>query len=151
MMIALALTATLLLAQSTTPPTAEQRVERRVKFLTEQLSLSWAQQEQATTIFLAVAKVDHANRTGMKTAQETMRTAIKNNDSAAIDVAAKGISSLMAQGISTEAKAQAAFYQLLTPEQQANRAALGSPGFGGHGPGRPGRPGVPIGAAAAVE
>jgi Spy/CpxP family protein refolding chaperone len=145
-MMMLALAATLLLAQQgpPSPPSAEQRVAHRVKFLTEQLSLTSAQQEQATTIFLAAAKAEDGTHANMKAAHDALQTAIKNNDAAAIDAAAKTIAALTAQSISSEAKAQAAFYQTLTPEQQSNRAALGGgPGMfmRGHGHEGPGGPG----------
>jgi len=146
-MMLLAVAATLLLAQQAppTPPTPQQRVEHRVKFLTEELSLTAAQQEQATTIFLAAATSEDSARNSMKTAHDALKTAVKNNDGAAIDAAAKTIGTLTAQSISAEAKAQAAFYQILTPEQQSNRAALGGPGPFGHGEGfgRHGGPGGP--------
>jgi Spy/CpxP family protein refolding chaperone len=144
-MILLAVATTLLLAQQgpPSPPSAEQRVAHRVKFLTEELSLTTAQQEQATTIFLTAAKGEDGTHTSMKAAHDALQTAIKNNDAAAIDAAAKTIATLTTQSISSEAKAQAAFYQTLTPEQQSNRAAIGGgPGMfmRGHGHEGPGGP-----------
>jgi Spy/CpxP family protein refolding chaperone len=115
-----------------------------VQFLPQELSLTAAQQEQATTIFLAAATAEDSSRTNVKAAHDALKAAIKNNDGAAIDAAAKTIATLTAQSISAEAKAQAAFYQILTPEQQSNRVALGGPGPFGHGEGF-GRHGGPDG------
>lgn len=94
-------------------------VQHRVNFMTKLLSLTPAQQQQATTIFTnaqATEKTVHGN---MKAAHEGLQQAIVSNNAAAIDQSAVTIGNLMTQGISTRAKAEAAFYQILTPEQQA--------------------------------
>jgi Spy/CpxP family protein refolding chaperone len=74
----------------------------------------------------------------MKTAHEALDAAVKSNDSAGITQAATNIGNLMAQMVAAHAKASAAFYQILTPDQQAkfNQLEDHGPGFAvGFGPG----------------
>lgn len=118
-------------------------VQRRVSMLTTLLTLTTAQQQQATTIFTNAATADATVFSSMKTARQNLDTAIKNNDSASIDQLATTIGNLTAQLTSTQAKADAAFYQILTADQQTKYAqleasgALFGPGPGpGPGPGR---------------
>jgi len=135
--------ASCLLAQSTTrtPPDPATMAQHRVTRLTTLLTLTAAQQQQATNIFTNSATADANVRTGLKTAHQALSDAIKKNDTAGIDRAATTIGSLTAQVASTDGKAEAAFYQILTPDQQTKLAALkghGGPGMfggpGGHGP-----------------
>jgi Spy/CpxP family protein refolding chaperone len=96
-----------------------QMVQHRVDFLTNKLDLSPAQQQQATTIFtneISLAKSQHDQ---MRTAHQGLQTAIKNNDPAGIEQSAQTIGSLTSQSISAHAKAEAAFYQTLNPDQQS--------------------------------
>jgi Spy/CpxP family protein refolding chaperone len=75
-----------------------------------------------------------------------LSSAIKTNDTAAIDQAAATIGNLTAQMISNHAKAQAAFFQILTPDQQAKMTQFESrhEHFGGpEGMGRGAHPGKP--------
>jgi Spy/CpxP family protein refolding chaperone len=114
-----ALAATLLFAQTPPkPPDPAMRVQHRVNFLTTVLSLTAAQQQQATTIFTSAANTASSLHSNMKTAHENLRTAIKSNDTAGIDQAAATIGGLTKQLTSAQAKAHAAFYQILTPDQQ---------------------------------
>ena len=94
-------------------------VQRRVNFLTTILSLTSTQQQQATTIFTNAATTAATVRNNMKTAHQSLGNAVKNDDTSSIDQISITIGNLMAQMISTEAKANAAFYQILTPDQQA--------------------------------
>jgi Spy/CpxP family protein refolding chaperone len=119
-------------------------VQHRVTFLTTLLTLTTAQQQQATTIFTNAASSAAAVHGSMKTAHEALKTAINANDAATIDQTATTIGTLTAQMTSIEAKAQAAFYLILTPEQQTKLTQFesqGGHGFGGamgpagfHGP-----------------
>jgi Spy/CpxP family protein refolding chaperone len=135
--------ATLLLAQTAPtnapqPPDPATMAQRRVQHLTTLLNLSAAQQQQATTIFTNAATAASAARNNMRSAHQALATAVKNNDAAAIDQAAAAIGTLTAQMTSAEAKANAAFYQILTPDQQSKLSQLEAerPGFGlGMGPG----------------
>lgn len=142
-----ALATSLLLAQRPGPRTPEMMVQHRVDSLTTQLGLTSAQQQQATTIFTNAATAGASMHGNLKLAHQNLQAAVKNNDTAGIDAAATAIGNFTAQQISNESKAQAAFYQILTPDQQAkfaqhaDRAGFGrGAGFGG-GPGRNGAPG----------
>jgi Spy/CpxP family protein refolding chaperone len=123
------------------PPDPATRVQHRVKYLTTVLSLSAAQQQQATTIFTNAANSAESLHQSMRTAHQNLDTAVKNNDSAAIDQAANTVGNLMGQMTAIHAKADAAFRQILTPDQvsKLNELKDEGPGFGKHmmfGPGR---------------
>ena len=120
------------------PPDPTTMAQHQVKFLTTVLSLTSAQQQQALTIFSNAASSEFGTHDSMKTAHETLAAAVKNNDGAGITQAATTIGNLMAQSVATHAKASAAFYQLLTPDQQTkfNQLEDHGPGFAvGFGPG----------------
>jgi Spy/CpxP family protein refolding chaperone len=71
----------------------------------------------------------------MHAAHQTLDTAVKTNDGAAIDQAATTIGNLTAQLTATHAKAEAAFYQILNSDQQNKFSTLHQRGPGMHGPG----------------
>lgn len=144
LMALLVMAGTLAYAQQRQPPDPAQMVQHRVDFLTEKLNLSSAQQKQAATIFTDAATNQKSSHDQMKAAHESLQSAVTKNDGAAIDQAANSIANLMAQSIATRAKAEAAFYQTLTPDQQAKYSQLRHRGpgmFGFHH----GGPGVPDG------
>jgi Spy/CpxP family protein refolding chaperone len=119
-----------------TPPDPATMVQHRVSRLTTLLTLTAAQQQQATTIFTAAATADQTARASLQTARQNLNTAIKNNDAGGIDQAATTIGSLTAQTTLSDAKAQAAFLQILTPDQvtKYNQLGAGGRGFGRGGP-----------------
>jgi Spy/CpxP family protein refolding chaperone len=143
-----AVATSLLLAQKPgNRPTPEAMVQHRVDSLTTELGLTSAQQQQAATIFTNAATAGASVHSNLRLAHQNLEAAVKNNDTAGIDAAATAIGNLTAQQISNESKAQAALYQILTPDQQAkfaqhaDHAGFGrGAGFGG-GPGRNGAPG----------
>jgi Spy/CpxP family protein refolding chaperone len=90
-----------------------------VKYLTTLLSLTTAQRQQATAIYTNSATAEESVHLGLRSAHESLRTAIKNNDGASIDQASNALAQEIAQSTSTRAKADAAFYQILTPDQQS--------------------------------
>jgi Spy/CpxP family protein refolding chaperone len=120
------------------PPDPAARIQDHVNFMTTVLSLTPAQQQQATTIFTNAANSSKSLHDQMKTAHDALNTAIQKNDTTAIDQTAATIGSLTTQMISSHAKAQAAFNQTLTPDQQAKMSQLHSHEHGMHGPGGPG-------------
>jgi len=134
-----ALLTSLALAQTANnPPSTATRIQHRVNFLTTVLSLTTAQQQQATTIFTNAANSNAGLQASFKTARQQMKTAVQNNDTATIDSTATTIGNLVAQMAATKAKAYAAFYQILTPDQQTKAAQLQSQmggRFGHKGPG----------------
>jgi len=114
-------------------------VAHRVEYLTTVLSLTSAQQQQATTIFANAATAESGVHDNLRAARQSLQTAIAGNDGPGIDQAAATIGSLTTQLTSLQAKARAAFYQILTAEQQSKLTKLESQ----HGPG--GRPSPPPG------
>jgi Spy/CpxP family protein refolding chaperone len=97
---------------------AASMVQRRVNFLTTLLSLTNNQQTEATTILTNAAASAAVVRTSLRTARQSLADGVTRNDSATIDQASTTIGNLTAQLTSTEAKSDAAFYQILTPDQQ---------------------------------
>jgi Spy/CpxP family protein refolding chaperone len=152
--IAAVLFATVVMAQrmrpmnngSGTPPDPATMIARRVSRLQTLLNLTDAQAAQATTIFTNAATAESPLRTSLMTAHSALQDAIKANNTAVIDQQAATIGSLSGQITGIQAKADAAFYALLTTDQQTKYNELGARGFGpaGMGPGRFGmRPGGP--------
>lgn len=113
------------------PPAPEEMVQHRVKMLTTLLSLTSAQQQQATAIFTNAATTTSGVHASLRAAHQDLNVAVKSNDTAAIDRLAAQIGNSMAQLTSTEAKAKAAFYQILTPEQQTKLSQFQSEAHGG--------------------
>lgn len=124
-----------------TPPNPADMANHQVKRLTTLLSLTSAQQQQATTIYTNAAKSEQTIREGEKESHDSLRTAIKANDTASIDQLSTKMAQAMAQMTSIKAKADAAFYQILTADQQTKLSDLESQHIGvldGHGgPGGP--------------
>jgi Spy/CpxP family protein refolding chaperone len=136
MLLLVAVATTLLMAQSgPKPPEPATMVQHRVEFLTNMLNLSQSQQNQATTIFTSAEQSVVATMQSMHAAHQTLDTAVKTNDGAAIDQAATTIGNLTAQLTATHAKAEAAFYQILNSDQQNKFSTLHQRGPGMHGPG----------------
>jgi Spy/CpxP family protein refolding chaperone len=100
-------------------PKNEAKSAKYLNSLTTLLSLSSGQQAQATTIFGAAVTAHAALRNNLKTARASLSAAVKNNDSAGINQASGAIGNLTAQITAAGASANAAFYQILTPEQQS--------------------------------
>ena len=125
------------------PPNPAQMAGNHISRLATLLNLNASQQAQATTIF----KDQHAAMSGifsgMRAARTALETAVENNDASGISTQAAQIGSLTTQQVENRAKAEAAFYAILTPDQQTKYKQLqsmhgGPEGFGGHGPGHPG-------------
>jgi Spy/CpxP family protein refolding chaperone len=140
------LSASVLFAQrSGTPPTPAEMIANRVARLTTLLSLTTAQQAQATTIFTNQQTAESSLVSSMQAARTALKTAVQANDLTGIVTQATQIGSLTAQQVEIQAKAEAAFYAILTADQQTkyNQRPFGGPGgprggggFGGPGPAR---------------
>jgi Spy/CpxP family protein refolding chaperone len=129
-------------AQSSgTAPTAAQMVAAKVARLTTLLTLTTAQQADATTIFTNEQTALAPLITSMQTARTALQTAVQKNDLTGIDTQATLIGSLTTQEVEVHSKADAAFYAILTPDQvtKYEQIETRSPGGFGRGPG----PGVP--------
>ena len=143
----LALTSVFAMAQHGNPPDPGKMAQHHLNFLTKQLSLTPQQQQQASTIFSEAATNAKATHGQMRAAHDSLKAAIQKNDAAGIEQAANTIGNLTTQMISSHAKAQAAFYQILTPDQQTKMNEMESRHHGmgmmrgrgfGHGHGGPG-------------
>lgn len=144
-LLTMGLAASMVLAQGPQGPRdPATHIQRHVQHLTTLLSLTPAQQQQATTIFTNAMNGAPSFHSDMKTAHQNLQTAIKNNDQNGITQAATTIGNLTSQMVASHAKAQAAFYQILTPDQQtklnqleSEHTGMGGKGFGGPGHFRP--------------
>jgi Spy/CpxP family protein refolding chaperone len=113
---------------------------RQVTFLTQLLTLTTGQQTQATAYFTAAITANQALDTQETAAWTALVTAVKANNTANITTQANAIGSIEAQRTANTAKADAAFYALLTTDQQTkldsiNNDGFFGPGFGIHVPG----------------
>jgi Spy/CpxP family protein refolding chaperone len=134
-----AICAGLALAQHT-PPDPSAMAQREVEHLTQRLTLTSAQQAQATTLFTSSQTANQSIMTNLRQAHTALAAAIKGNDANAIASLTTQIGTLTGQMMANTAKADAAFYATLTPDQQAKYTPStgfgGGPagGFGGRGP-----------------
>ena len=147
----LALASAFAMAQQGNQPDAGKMAQHHLNFLTKQLSLTPQQQQQASTIFSEAATNAKATHDQMRAAHDSLKAAIQKNDSAGIEQAANTIGNLTTQMITAHSKAQAAFYQTLTPDQQAKMNQMESQhhgmGMHGHRFGHAGPGGPPPGAS----
>ena len=118
-----------------TPPDPATMIARRVNMLAAELSLTDAQKAGATTIFTNAYTASESIRTSLQANRTSLNTAVKNNDTAAIDQLSAAAGSLDGQLMAINNKADAAFYAILTAAQKAIYDSM--PG-GGRGPGGPG-------------
>ena len=114
-------------------------IEMRVTMLTRFLELTPDQVTQATTIFTNAANASQTLRTSSTENRTALREAIKANNFAAIDQLSNALGITSGQLMAIEAKAEAAFYAILTADQKAKYDQRGGFGFGpGGGPMGPG-------------
>lgn len=139
--IGLAIAASLTFGQRVyTPPTPAQIVANEVARLTKLLTLTTAQQAEATTIFTTEQSALAPITASMQSARTALKTAVQNNDRGGISVQASAIGSLTTQEVEAQSTANAAFYAVLTPAQQTlynQRRGPGASGGRGGGFGGP--------------
>ena len=123
------------LAQNT-PPSPAGMVQHRVQHLTQALTLNSGQQAQATTIFTTEQNANQPIMASLKVAHTSLTAAIKTNNTVDIATISGQIGNLEGQITQNEATANAAFYGILTPDQQAKYHVGG--GFAARGFGGPG-------------
>ena len=99
-------------------PKSAAKQTKYLNSLTALLSLTPAQQEQAATIFANAAGTRVAAHSELQAVHQTLADAVKNNDATSISRASRSLGALLSQRISNGALANAAFFQLLTPDQQ---------------------------------
>lgn len=107
--------------------------QHRVKFLTTLLTLSSSQQQSAVTIFTNAATTNMTASASLRTARQSLQTAIQGNDSGSLSQIANTIGTLTAQTTLTNAQAELAFYQLLNPTQQTQYTQYQTQGRGRFG------------------
>ncbi|MCX6627034.1 MAG: hypothetical protein NTW28_05335 [Candidatus Solibacter sp.] len=112
------------------PPDAATMVAHQVSFLTTLLTLSTGQVTQATTIFTTALNSITPIETQITTAETALSAAIKTNTTATITTQATTIGTLQGQIVAINAKADAAFYLLLTADQKTKLDSLGADFFG---------------------
>lgn len=127
-----------------TPPAPADIASHIVARLTKLLDLNSSQQTEATTIFTTEETTLATLRTSLQNAHTALQTAITGNDSSAIATQATQIGTLTGQQVQAQATASAAFYAILTADQQSKYTTLG-PLLGPGGPGGFGGPGGPGG------
>ena len=110
-------------------------VQNRVARLTTLLALNSSQASQATTIFTNAQTALAPFETALRDARQALPAAVKSNAAATIDQLATAIGSATAQVTAIQNKADAAFYAILTPDQQTKLGQAGPGGVGGFGPG----------------
>jgi hypothetical protein len=117
-------------------------VANQVARLTSLLTLTTAQQAQATTIFTNALNAITPLQTSEATAQQALPAAVRSNATSTIDQLSTTIGSMTSQIIAIQNKADAAFYAILTSDQQTKLSQtnfLNGPGGFGPGPGLGGR------------
>jgi LTXXQ motif family protein len=95
------------------------KLTKYMNFLSAFLSMTSAQQQQATNIFTTAISSKTALRGQVQAAHVALSNAVKTNDGTAINQASAAIGALGAQRRALGATANASFYQLLTPAQQS--------------------------------
>ncbi len=145
---AFVLASALLLAQRPGPggpPNSADMVQRHVEMLSEHLSLTAAQKQQATTILTDSESSQVTLRQSLRSAHEALNAAIQKNDANGIEAASAQVGSLTGQMTASQARAHAALFQTLTPDQQTQFKSMPmgmGPGMGRGGPGGPGGAGA---------
>jgi Spy/CpxP family protein refolding chaperone len=121
-----------------TPPTPEQMAQHEVSRYTTLLSLNSSQEAEATTIFTTAATTERSLRTTERSTHEALQTAVRADDTAAIEQSATNLGQISGEMTAARALAQAKFYATLTAEQKTKFAELERGFHGEHGgPGGP--------------
>ena len=119
-----ALSAALVLAQRPpgpggAPPDPQTMIPMRVGFLANALTLTDDQKAKATTILTDAFTASQSIRANERTNHQAISDAVKQNNTASIDQFAITAGTLAGQLVAIDAKANAAIYAMLTPDQQA--------------------------------
>jgi Spy/CpxP family protein refolding chaperone len=107
-----------------TPPTPATMAQHEVTRYTTLLNLTPQQVEQATTIFTTEAATASNSRTQEHTAHQALETAIKANDTAAIQSNAATLGQIETERMTAHANARAQFYALLSADQKTKYSEL---------------------------
>src|SRR6202021_79350 len=93
----------------------QRMIQHRLAYMTTVLTLTPAQQTQVKNVLTAAVTNGASTHGSMKTAHDSLKTAIHANDAAGREQAATTIGNLMAQEELARAKNEAATYKRLTP------------------------------------
>jgi Spy/CpxP family protein refolding chaperone len=120
-------------------------VQMQVNMLAARLNLTDSQKAAALTIFTNSQTASQTIQSALQTARQSLSAAIKKNDTATIDQLSLTIGNATAQLTAIQSKAEAAFYAILTADQQAlyDKMPPGGRGGGRGGPMGPGGFGPP--------
>ena len=120
---------------------ANQMVASHVSQLTTELNLNSEQQAQATSIFATENSAVFGLMNRLLMARTALQTAVENNEISVITAQARQIGTLTGQTVEAHAKAEAAFYAILSPDQKAEYRQLKPVGPAVDGPGAGATPG----------
>jgi Spy/CpxP family protein refolding chaperone len=90
----------------------------------KKLNLTYAQKAQAKTINQQAKTAAEPLREQLQQNRQSLATAVKSNDAAQIQSLAAAQGALQGQILAIRATAQAKFYAILTPDQQATAAQM---------------------------
>jgi Spy/CpxP family protein refolding chaperone len=107
-------------------------VQRRVDHLATALSLTDAQKTRAVAIYTDALNASSSLESSLQDNRQALADAIKKNDPGAITTLSVTAGNLSGQLTAINAKADAAFYAILTPEQQTKYDSMPHAGAGGH-------------------
>jgi hypothetical protein len=115
---AIALSAALAFAQGPgTPPDPQTMAQMRVNFLSSQLSLTDAQKTTALSIYTNSYTASQTIQSSLQTNRQSIAAAVTANNTATIDQLSLTAGTLSGQLTAISAKAEAAFYAILTTDQ----------------------------------
>ena len=136
---AIALSAALASAQGPgTPPEPAALAQMRVDRLATQLTLTDSQKTSALSIYTTAYTATQPIQTSLQANRASINDAVKANNTAAIDQLAVTSGTLDGQLTAINSKAEAAFYAILTTDQQTKYASISQRGPGGPGGPPPG-------------
>lgn len=132
-------------------PDISTMVQRQVARLNTLLDLNPTQQQQVTDLLTINETANQKLRSTMRTAEQALRSAEQNKDTAGVQAAATEIGTVTGEMTANRSTLRMGLATILTADQMAKYKALG-PGAGGRGFG-PGRPPAPagIGGAAGIQ
>lgn len=100
-------------------PKSAAKQTKYINSLSVLLALTAVQQEQATALFASAAATSVSLHASLKAARKALSDGIRNNDTGGISHAAAALGAMTGQHAFNGAVANAAFFQLLNPDQQA--------------------------------
>lgn len=103
-------------------PRSASKQAKYINSLSALLSLSASQQQMAQVIFANAGSANTSLHASLKAARKALSQAVRNNDNGGISQAAGALGQLTGQHAANGALANAAFFQILTADQQTKLA-----------------------------